>query len=333
MRMITFTKKKIKRLTVVGVLAAATAAVGIGAVLTSVGTKASERLIPVYSVERGDKKLSLTFDVAWENSNTQELIDILDEYDARATFFVTGDWCDRYPEDVKLFSDAGHEIQNHSDAHPHVKGMNVNELINDTREASGKIKSLTGKEPTLYRAPYGEYDDSLMTTIQGMGMTVIQWDVDSLDWKEPTPDDIVKKVVGNADSGSIILFHNDLANTTEALPQVLEQLSQKGYEFIPVSELLCSGEYTVDQSGKQIPVVQSQTEITPENVEEVMAQYTEQLHNAGFTDEQMALAVQAVKNGAEVPQEVYDALAEYAMTDAEPTQDAEVIAPAALPSK
>lgn len=334
MRMITFTKKKIKRLTVVGVLAAATAAVGIGAVLTSVGTKASERIIPVYSVERGDKKLSLTFDVAWENSNTQELIDILDEYDARATFFVTGDWCDRYPEDVKLFSDAGHEIQNHSDAHPHVKGMNVNELINDTREASGKIKSLTGKEPTLYRAPYGEYDDSLMTTIQGMGMTVIQWDVDSLDWKEPTPDDIVKKVVGNADSGSIILFHNDLANTTEALPQVLEQLSQKGYEFIPVSELLCSGEYTVDQSGKQIPVVQSQTEITPENVEEVMAQYTEQLHNAGFTDEQMALAVQAVKNGAEVPQEVYDVLAEYAMTDAaEPTQDAEVIAPAALPSK
>lgn len=334
MRMITFTKKKIKRLTVVGVLAAATAAVGIGAVLTSVGTKASERIIPVYSVERGDKKLSLTFDVAWENSNTQELIDILDEYDARATFFVTGDWCDRYPEDVKLFSDAGHEIQNHSDAHPHVKGMNVNELINDTREASGKIKSLTGKEPTLYRAPYGEYDDSLMTTIQGMGMTVIQWDVDSLDWKEPTPDDIVKKVVGNADSGSIILFHNDLANTTEALPQVLEQLSQKGYEFIPVSELLCSGEYTVDQSGKQIPVVQSQTEITPENVEEVMAQYTEQLHNAGFTDEQMALAVQAVKNGAEVPQEVYDVLAKYAMTDAaEPTQDAEVIAPAALPSK
>lgn len=181
MRMITLTKKKIKRLTLAGALTAAAVAVGIGAVLTSVGTQATERLLPIYFVERGDKKISLTFDVAWENSNTQELIDTLDEYDARATFFVTGDWCDRYPEDVKMFADAGHEIQNHSDQHPHVKGANVNELISDTKAASLKIKDITGKEPTLYRAPYGEYDNSLITTVQGMGMNVIQWDVEPLD--------------------------------------------------------------------------------------------------------------------------------------------------------
>ena len=181
MRMITLTKKKIKRLTLAGALTAAAVAVGIGAVLTSVGTQATERLLPIYCVERGDKKISLTFDVAWENSNTQELIDTLDEYDARATFFVTGDWCDRYPEDVKMFADAGHEIQNHSDQHPHVKGANVNELISDTKAASLKIKDITGREPTLYRAPYGEYDNSLITTVQGMGMNVIQWDVEPLD--------------------------------------------------------------------------------------------------------------------------------------------------------
>ncbi len=181
MRMITFTKKKIKRLTVIGLLAAATAAAGIGAIVTSVGTQAAERLLPIYSVERGDKEIALTFDVAWENSNTQELIDILDEYDARATFFITGDWCDRYPEDVRLFSEAGHEIGNHSDQHPHVKGMNVNDLITDTKAASLKIKDITGNDPTLYRAPYGEYDNSLMTTIEGMGMKVIQWDVETLD--------------------------------------------------------------------------------------------------------------------------------------------------------
>ena len=181
MRMITFTRKKIKRLTVIGARTAAAAAVGIGAVVTSVGTQATERLLPIYCVERGDKKISLTFDVAWENSNTQELIDILDEYDARATFFVTGDWCDRYPEDVKAFSDAGHEIANHSDQHPHVSGINVNDLITDTRAASLKIEDITGKTPTLYRAPYGEYDNSLITTVQGMGMNVIQWDVEPLD--------------------------------------------------------------------------------------------------------------------------------------------------------
>ena len=181
MRMITLTKKKVKRLTAIGLLAAATAAAGVGAILTSVGTQATERQLPVYCVERGDNKISLTFDVAWENSNTQELIDILDEYDARATFFVTGDWCDRYPDDVKMFADAGHEIQNHSDVHPHVKGMNVNDLITDTKSASQKITDITGTEPTLYRAPYGEYDDTVITTIEGMGLTVIQWDVEALD--------------------------------------------------------------------------------------------------------------------------------------------------------
>ena len=146
-----------------------------------IGASATTRQLPVYCVERGDNKISLTFDVAWENSNTQELIDILDEYDARATFFVTGDWCDRYPDDVKMFADAGHEIQNHSDVHPHVKGMNVNDLITDTKSASQKIKDITGTEPTLYRAPYGEYDDTVITTIEGMGLTVIQWDVEALD--------------------------------------------------------------------------------------------------------------------------------------------------------
>lgn len=191
MRMITFTRKKVKRLTVIGALPAAAAAVGICAVVTSVGTQATERLLPIYCVERGDKKISLTFDVAWENSNTQELIDILDEYDARATFFVTGDWCDRYPEDVKAFSDAGHEIANHSDQHPHVSGINVNDLITDSRAASLKIEDITGKTPTLYRAPYGEYDNSLITTVQGMGMNVIQWDVEPLDTDgKPLPEPI-----------------------------------------------------------------------------------------------------------------------------------------------
>ena len=180
MQMITFTKKKAKRIAVLGAFALATAAVGVAAVLTSVGTQAAERLVPIYRVDRGDNKVAITFDVAWENSNTDELIEILEEFDAEATFFVTGDWCDRYPDDVLKFHEAGHEIQNHSDQHPHVEGMNVNDLISDTKECSRKIKMITGEEPTLYRAPYGEYDDSLMTTIEGMGMKVIQWDVEPL---------------------------------------------------------------------------------------------------------------------------------------------------------
>ena len=193
--------------------------------------------------------------------------------------------------------------------------MNVNDLITDTKSASRKIKDITDTEPTLYRAPYGEYDDTVITTVEGMGLTVIQWDVDSLDWKKPDPEAITKKVVNSVKSGSIVLFHNDLENTTEALPQILEQLSQKGYEFVPVSELIYTENYTIDPNGMQIPIVQSNTEITPENVDEVMAQYSEQLHSAGVSDEQMALAAQAVKSGAEIPDEVYEALADYAMSN------------------
>lgn len=178
---ITITKKQIRRVAAIAAAAVAAGAVGITVVLTSVRSRAAERQLPIYSVDRGDKKIAVTFDCAWENSNTDALINILGEYDAVGTFFVTGDWCDRYPDDVKKLHDAGHDIENHSDQHPHVEGISVNELINDTKECSRKIKMLTGEEPTLYRAPYGEYDDSLLTTIEGMGMKTIQWDVEAND--------------------------------------------------------------------------------------------------------------------------------------------------------
>lgn len=144
---------------------------------------------------------------------------------------------------------------------------------------------------------------------------------DSIDWKDPAPEDITKKVVGGVKSGSIVLFHNDLENTTKALPDILEQLKGQGYSFVPVSELIFTEDYTIDNAGRQIPAVQSAREITPENVEEVMAEYSDRLTAAGFTEEQLALAVQAVKNGAEVPDEVYDALAEYVMAPVSATAE------------
>lgn len=297
MKALTFTKKQITRAAAIAAGVVAAAAVAIVVVLTSVGTRAAERLLPIYCVERGDKKIALTFDVAWENSNTQKLIDILKENDAKATFFVTGDWCDRYPEDVKMFFDAGHDIQNHSNAHPHVEGMNINELINDTRECNRKIKMITGVEPTLYRAPYGEFDDSLITTMDGMGMKVIQWDVDSVDWKKPSAAQIQKKVLKGVKSGSILLFHNDLENTTEALPEILKKLKSEGYEFVPVKDMIYTENYTIDAQGKQVPAVKSSIELTEEKIEQVLAQYSDKIKAAGITDEQIQAAKSAIKNG------------------------------------
>ena len=235
--------------------------------------------------------------MAWENSNTAALLDILKDNGAKATFFVTGDWCDRYPDDVKKFYEAGHEIENHSDKHPHVLGANVNDLIADTRECTRKIKMLTGEEPTLYRAPYGEFDDSLITTLDGMGMKVIQWDVDSVDWKKPSAADIKKKVLKGVKPGSILLFHNDLENTTEALPEILSNLKSQGYKFVTVNELIYKDNYTIDANGKQIPSTEDAVKISDEKIEEVMAQYSDKLSAFGLTAEQIAQTREALKNG------------------------------------
>lgn len=296
MRAFSFTKKQIKRGAAIAAAAAATAAVVITAAVTSVGTKAQQRQLPIYRVERNDNKVAVTFDVAWENSNTDELIEILDEYGAKATFFITGDWCDRCAEDVKKFAEAGHEIENHSDKHPHVEGINVNDLINDTRECSRKIEMITGRKPTYYRAPYGEYDDSLLTTLDGMGLKTIQWDVDSVDWNKPTAEQITKKVLANTKSGSILLFHNDLQNTTDALPDILKGLKEKGFEFVTIDELVLHDNYTIDANGEQQPTAQS-LNLTDKQVEEVMAKYRGELTAAGMTEEQLAKAAEAVKNG------------------------------------
>lgn len=297
MRAITLTKKQIKRIAAIAVAAAATAAVAVTAIFTSSGSLADERRLPIYCVETTDKEIAITFDVAWENSNTQQLIDILKENDAKATFFVTGDWCDRYPDDVKKFFDAGHAVENHSDQHPHVAGININDLINDTKECSRKIKMITGEEPTLYRAPYGEYDNNMLTTVEGLGLKTIQWDVDSVDWKKPSAEQIKKRVLKNVKPGSIILFHNDLENTTEALPEILKTLRSQGYSFVPVKELVYADNYTIDSTGKQIPVSQSLT-ITDERIEQVMAQYSDKISAAGITDEQLAAAMKAIKSGS-----------------------------------
>lgn len=315
MRAVTMTKKGARRIAAAAVIAVATAVTAVIAITTSVGTKAQGGLLPIYRVDRGDNKIAITFDAAWENSNTDELIEILESFDAGATFFVTGDWCDRYPEDVKKLYDAGFEIQNHSDQHPHIEGINVNDLISDTNEASRKIEMITGEKPTLYRAPYGEYDDSALTTLDGMGYKVIQWDVDSIDWDDATPEEIKSRVLKKTQSGSILLFHNDLENTTEALPQILTELKAQGYEFVTVGELIYSENYYISNDGSQREMVQSAL-LSEDAVADVLAEYSDEIKAAGLSEEQAAQYASAIAKGgtdaipAQLPEEVREVIAE-----------------------
>lgn len=253
----TMTKKQVLRIISIVLFALVIVFIAVFAVSNAVAASAETGKLPIYCVDRGDNKIAVTFDCAWGNSNTDELLAILKEAGATATFFVTGEFCDKYPEDVKRFYDAGHSVQNHSDKHPHVLGMNINDLIEDIRECSRKIEMITGEKPTLYRAPYGEYDDNLITTVEGMGLQVVQWSADSIDWEDPDHITIKKRILEKTESGSILLFHNDLENTEMALPSLLTELKQKGFDFVAAEDMIYTENYKIDNTGKQIyePVI------------------------------------------------------------------------------
>ena len=209
--------------------------------------------LSIYCVQKDYKVLSISFDAAWGNEDTQQLIDILGKYNIKATFFVVGAWVDKYPESVKALHDAGHEVMSHSNSHAHFNSLSTDEIIADLNTCNDKIEAVTGVRPTLFRCPYGEYDDHVINAVRSLGIEPIQWDVDSLDWKELPADEITARVTGRVQPGSIVLFHNAAIHTPEALPGIIEALLQEGYQFVPISQLIITGSYTIDHTGKQCP--------------------------------------------------------------------------------
>lgn len=218
-----------------------------------VGVSASKRQLPVYCVQRDDKIVALSFDAAWGNEDTQTLIDILNKYNINTTFFVVGEWVDRYPESVKALYENGNEIMNHSSDHAHFSSLSTEQISDDLSRCNEKIQAITGVSPTLFRCPYGEYDDHVINAVNSMGMTAVQWDVDSLDWKGLSAQEIEKRVLERVQPGSIVLFHNAAENTPQALPGIIESLLADGYSIVPVSQILLQGEYIIDNTGRQCP--------------------------------------------------------------------------------
>lgn len=217
----------------------------------STAASSTKRKIPIYSVATQEKRACLTFDAAWGNEDTQQLIDILASYNVKATFFVVGEWVDKYPESVKALSDAGHSIQNHSDTHPHLTALSCEEVVEELNRCNDKIEAITGVRPDLVRVPYGDYNNAVIEAAESIGMYVIQWDVDSLDWKDLSADDIRSRVLGKTREGSIVLFHNAALHTPEALPSIIESLQAQGYELVSVGELIYRDNYTIDHEGRQ----------------------------------------------------------------------------------
>ena len=231
------------------VLIAAVALVSAGAASEAVAAK---RLVPVYSVATEENKVALTFDASWGAEKTTAIMDILEEYGFKGTFFLTGIWIDEYPELVKEINERGHLIGNHSDNHKHLSELDAAGIDNEIDVTASKIEALTGYKPTYFRAPFGEYDNKLINALDARGVQCIQWSADSLDWKGISAAEITENVVSKLDKGTIVLCHNNSEHITEALPLILLAIKNKGMSAVRLDELVYKEGYTIDASGKQI---------------------------------------------------------------------------------
>ncbi|MCH5298851.1 MAG: polysaccharide deacetylase family protein [Ruminococcus sp.] len=252
MRYIILTRRSLLIIMLCTLLLVASAAVGITTATEAVTTATTDRVIPIYCVDTDKKICSISFDAAWGNEQTDGLLDTLDKYKVKTTFFLVGSWAEKYPESVKEIAKRGHDVGNHSATHAHMTQISSEDMLTELENCNNKIEKLTGKRPTLFRPPYGDYDNNVVNTVMSLDMYCVQWNIDSLDWKDPSVDQIVQNCTSKLQPGSIILLHNGATNTPEALPKVIEAIHAQGYKIVPISKILPKGKYTTDVQGKMI---------------------------------------------------------------------------------
>lgn len=212
-----------------------------------------DRKLPIYCVETEEKIIALSFDAAWGNEDTDEILDILERQDVKVTFFMTGGWVEAYPEDVKKIYEAGHELGNHSENHLNMSELSIGEIEEEIMMVHHRVKDITGYDMCVFRPPYGDYDNDVITGVENCNYYAIQWDVDSLDWKDYGADSIIKTVTchENLGCGSIILCHNGAKYTADALEDMIIALKEQGYTFVKMSELIYKDNYRMDVTGRQ----------------------------------------------------------------------------------
>ena len=220
-------------------LAAVCLCVCAGSYATAQTVASAKRKLPVYCVERADKTISISFDCAWGVEYTDEILSHLAAAEIRCTFFAVEFWVKKYPEYAKKIVEAGHELGTHSKTHPYMSKLSAEQIDEELSSSSTAIFEATGVKPTLFRAPYGDYDDLLLERAERQGLYTIQWDVDSLDWKNLPATEIALRIVNGVKSGSIILCHNNGLHTANALPMVFSTLKNRGYRFVPIG--YCQG--------------------------------------------------------------------------------------------
>lgn len=208
--------------------------------------------LPIYNVQTEEKKIAFTMNCAWSADDIDDILETLKNNEVKITFFMVGEWIDKNPEAVKKIHEAGHEIGNHSNTHPHVNNLTYEQNLEEIKKCSEKIEQLTGQKTILYRAPYGEYNDNVIKVSSENGYYSIQWSKDTLDYQALTGEQMWKRIGENLQNGDIILSHNGTAHTSDSLDMIIKNIKEKGFEIVKVSDLIYKENYEINNNGTQI---------------------------------------------------------------------------------
>lgn len=220
--------------------------------IKTITTSATLRSLPIYNVKTDEKKVAFTMNCAWNADDIDSILETLKSNDVKITFFMVGNWVDKYPEAVKKIHEAGHEIGSHSNTHPHVNNLSSEKNLEEIKLSVKKIENLTGSKVELYRTPYGEYNDIVIQTARKNGYYPIQWDLDTLDYKGLTGDEMWNRIKNKLINGSIILSHNGTKHTSDSLDMLIKNIKKQGYEITTVSNLIYKDGFSIDNNGTQI---------------------------------------------------------------------------------
>ena len=209
------------------------------------------RLVPIYSVDTNEKKVALTFDAAWGSDKTSKIIETLKNEGVDATFFLVGFWVESNEDKVKEIYNAGFDIGTHSNTHPKMSTLSKEQIKAELETSMNLISNITGQKVSLFRPPFGDYNDNLISVAGSLGLKTIQWDVDSLDWKGLSANEILTRVKTGVKNGSIILFHNNSDHILEALPLVISYLKAQGFAMVKLSGLVYQSDFHIDNNGLQ----------------------------------------------------------------------------------
>lgn len=225
---------------------------GFTGILRSVNVFSNNRVLPIYSVETDKNLVSITFDCAWGAGDIPTILEILKKENVRASFFMVGQWGEKFPDAVRLIAQGGHDIANHGYSHLRMSTIGKEKCRSEIELCNQKLGEISGTKVTLFRPPYGDYNNTVIETCNELGSYPIQWNVDSLDWKkEMSREAILDRILKRTKPGAIILFHNDTQYTVELLPKIISELKAKGLNFAPVSELIMKENYYIDDQGRQ----------------------------------------------------------------------------------